>query len=119
LRPDKEVDLNVSFGEVGSIERERMINGLGVSEDVLMFTLMERSFFWSLKELTDRKDVRHLLSFATSCIGTIGGGQFPIFIFFNSHKFISIQCSLLILMLSHGYPPIVIMDKAYKYNKRN
>jgi hypothetical protein len=64
LRPDKEVDLNVSFGEVGSIERERMINGLGVSEDVLMFTLMERSFFWSLKELTDRKDVRHLLSFA-------------------------------------------------------
>jgi hypothetical protein len=119
LRPDKEVDLNVSFGEVGSIERERMINGLGVSEDVLMFTLMERSFFWSLKELTDRKDVRHLLSFATCGIGTICGGQFPIFIFFNSHKFISIQCSLLILMLSHGSPPIVIMDKACKYNKRN
>jgi hypothetical protein len=119
LRPDKEVDLNVSFGEVGSIESERMIDGLGVSEDVLMFTLIERSVFGSLKELADGKDVGHLLSFATGGIGTIGGSQFPIFIFFNSHMFFSIQCSLLILMLSHGSPPIVIMDKACKYNKRN
>ncbi len=119
MRPDKEVDLNVSFGEVGSIESERMVDGLGVSEDVLMFTLMERGFFGGLKELTDGKDVGHLLSFATGGIGTIGSGQFPIFIFFNSHKFISIQFSLLILMLSHGSPPIAIMDKACKCNKRN
>lgn len=119
MRPGKEVDLNGSFGEVGSIESERMVDGLGVSEDVLMFTLIKRCFFGGLKELTDGKDVGHLLSFATGGIGTIGSGQFPIFIFFNSHKFISIQFSLLILMLSHGSPPIAIMDKACKCNKRN
>jgi hypothetical protein len=80
-----------------------MVDGFGISENVMMFTLMERGFFGGLKELTDGEDVGHLLSFATSGIGAIGGCQFPIFIFFNSHKFISSQFSLLILMLSHGF----------------
>lgn len=87
-RSVEKIDLDVCFGKVLSIEIESMVDGFGVCEDVLTFIFMKIAFFRSLKELTDGEDVRHLLCLVTGCIGMVRTGQFPILIFFNSHKFI-------------------------------
>lgn len=85
-RFDELIDLNIFFSENATIQIERIVENLRISEYVLVFILEIEGLFRGFEQLADRECLRDFLSVDIKYATVMAIAQFPIFIFFNSHK---------------------------------